>query len=314
SGPDTCLPTAASSLVSTSKLSGGAPVVRRTSSRLAAVLTIQARRKSAASSAVSTGQATDSTWWPSDSSSSAVADSPARASGCGSPNAESALNPIRSRPGSRPTSALTDRSGAARWYGAVGSGPTRQSSAAALSRTVREITPSTAAPWNCSDTSGPEGTSPRPGLRPNRPHQEAGIRIEPPPSLAAATGTIPAATAAAEPPEEPPGERLRSHGLWVGPKASGSVTGLIPNSGELVRPNTTSPASSQRCTTSAVSAEVTLRSAREPADETVPAHSCPRSLSRNGTPASGPLSSPFARSRAISVKYRVMALSFPLTA
>jgi len=42
------------------------------------------------------------------------------------------------------------------------------------------------------------------GFIPNRPQQEAGIRIEPPPSLALAIGTIPAATAAEAPPEEPP--------------------------------------------------------------------------------------------------------------
>ena len=50
---------------------------------------------------------------------------------------------------------------------------------------------------------------PRLGLRPTRPQQAAGMRIEPPPSLPCATGTMPAATAAAEPPEEPPGVRVR---------------------------------------------------------------------------------------------------------
>ena len=68
------------------------------------------------------------------------------------------------------------------------------------------------------------------------------MRIDPPPSLACANGTIPAATAAADPPDDPPGVRDRSHGLWVGPKASGSVVGMIPSSGELVRPTITRPA------------------------------------------------------------------------
>jgi len=45
-------------------------------------------------------------------------------------------------------------------------------------------------------------------LSPNRPHCAAGIRIEPPPSVACATGR-PADTAAAAPPEEPPGEYSR---------------------------------------------------------------------------------------------------------
>ena len=38
-----------------------------------------------------------------------------------------------------------------------------------------------------------------------------------PPSLALAAGTYPAATATADPPEEPPGERPKSHGLRVAP-------------------------------------------------------------------------------------------------
>ena len=57
---------------------------------------------------------------------------------------------------------------------------------------------------------------------------------------------MPAATAAPEPPEEPPGVRLVSHGLRVGPKRRGSVTGTMPNSGEAVRPTKTKPASRRR--------------------------------------------------------------------
>ena len=106
---------------------------------------------------------------------------------------------------------------------------------------------------------GPNGISPRPALSPNRPQQAAGMRIEPPPSLAPATGTMPAATAAAAPPEEPPGVRPRSQGLRAGPKRSGSVTPLAPNSGVLVLPKITRPASSQRCTTVACAGVGVLR-------------------------------------------------------
>ena len=74
------------------------------------------------------------------------------------------------------------------------------------------------------------------------------MRIEPPPSLPCASGTIPAATAAAEPPEEPPGVRSRSHGLRVGPVKRGSVVGRIANSGRLVMPTITKPASRSRRT------------------------------------------------------------------
>jgi hypothetical protein len=61
-------------------------------------------------------------------------------------------------------------------------------------------------------------------------------------------GTIPAATAAPAPPDDPPGVRDGSHGLRVGPKRRGSVTGRIPSSGELVRPTNTKPASRSRRT------------------------------------------------------------------
>ena len=49
------------------------------------------------------------------------------------------------------------------------------------------------------------------------PQSEAGWRIEPPVSVPSAAGARPPATAAAEPPEEPPGTRPRSHGFSTGP-------------------------------------------------------------------------------------------------
>ena len=68
------------------------------------------------------------------------------------------------------------------------------------------------------------------------------MRIEPPASLAWAAGTMPAATAAAEPPEEPPAVRATSQGLRVGPCRSGSVVASRPSSGRLVLPKITRPA------------------------------------------------------------------------
>ena len=65
--------------------------------------------------------------------------------------------------------------------------------------------------------SGPTETRPRDGLSPKIPQCPAGVRIEPPPSPACATGTIPAATAAADPPLDPLGLRSGAHGLRVGP-------------------------------------------------------------------------------------------------
>ncbi len=47
--------------------------------------------------------------------------------------------------------------------------------------------------------------------------------MDPPPSEPCATGTSPAATAAAAPPDEPPAIRVRSHGVTAGGSPSGSV-------------------------------------------------------------------------------------------
>jgi hypothetical protein len=74
-----------------------------------------------------------------------------------------------------------------------------------VSRTLREITPSHDAPNQYSPKPGPDEMRPRDGFSPNRPQHAAGMRIEPPPSLPAAIGTTPDATAAADPPLEPPG-------------------------------------------------------------------------------------------------------------
>ena len=64
-----------------------------------------------------------------------------------------------------------------------------------MSATVRVSTPSI--PSEESPSSGAAEIRPRAGFRPTSPQQAAGIRIEPPPSLPCATGTIPDATAAA---------------------------------------------------------------------------------------------------------------------
>ena len=50
-----------------------------------------------------------------------------------------------------------------------------------------------------SPISGPQLTRPRVGSSPTSPHSLAGMRMEPAPSVACATGTRPAATAAADP-------------------------------------------------------------------------------------------------------------------
>ena len=79
------------------------------------------------------------------------------------------------------------------------------------------------------------GTRPRVGFSPNRPQHEAGILIEPPPSLPCAIGTTRLATRAADPPEDPPLVRSRFHGLRVLPNSTDSVVVVRPNSGIVTR-------------------------------------------------------------------------------
>ena len=63
---------------------------------------------------------------------------------------------------------------------------------------------------------------------------------------------MPAATAAAEPPDDPPGTRSRSHGLLVRWNAEDSVEEPKANSSMLTLPMGRQPASSMRWTHVAV--------------------------------------------------------------
>ncbi len=156
----------------------------------------------------------------------------------------------------------------------------------------------------CVETSSQDGIgrlpiSPAVGLRPVSPQNAAGVRIDPPPSVPVASGTSPAARAAPEPPDEPPGDHSRPQGLRVGPNTSLSVHPWNANSGMLVLPSTIAPAAIIRSTV------ISLRSAggrssivREPKFVTFPARSV-LSLTRSGRPASGP-SAPRWSSRSAS--------------
>src|SRR3954451_7959077 len=99
----------------------------------------------------------------------------------------------------------------------------------ALSRTLMLTTWAQANPPQPSPRSGPTGLRARLGFNPNTPQAEAGMRIEPPPSLAWGKGRMRAATAAPAPPEEPPEECAWLHGLRVGPNSCDSVVGINPN-------------------------------------------------------------------------------------
>src|SRR4249919_2337799 len=130
----------------------------------------------------------------------------------------------------------------------VVSGPCTASIMTALSRTLMLTTWPTEKPPQPSPRSGPDGLRARVGFRPNTPEAEAGIRIEPPPSLACATGRMRAATAAAAPPDDPPEECSRFQGLRVGPCRRDFVVGIRPNSGLELLPKIETPVSRKRCT------------------------------------------------------------------
>src|SRR3954469_16300509 len=92
-------------------------------------------------------------------------------------------------------------------------------------------------------------TRPYVGLSPTTPQNAAGWRIDPPVSVPRLTVARPAATAAALPPELPPGTREVSHGLRVFLNAERSVDEPMPNSSRLVLPSEIAPAERSFSTT-----------------------------------------------------------------
>lgn len=98
---------------------------------------------------------------------------------------------------------------------------------------------------------------------PVMPQNDAGWRMEPPVSVPVTAGARPAATATAEPPEEPPGTRSRFQGLRTGAGASKptgataefSLAEPMANSSQLSLPSVTAPASARRVTTVASKGE-----------------------------------------------------------
>src|SRR5438270_203968 len=95
----------------------------------------------------------------------------------------------RSFSGGRAAASANGRSGAGMASGSPSSGPETTSSHSAVSATRRDTQPATlsACQWTGS---GVNGTRPRWVFNPTRPLQEAGIRIEPPPSVAGAGAAL----------------------------------------------------------------------------------------------------------------------------
>src|SRR3954447_10122852 len=88
---------------------------------------------------------------------------------------------------------------------------------------------------------GYAGTRPKLGFRPKLPQNAAGMRTLPAPSVPTESGPMPAATAAAVPPDDPPGVFAGFQGLRVMPVSGEFVSPLQPNSGVVVLPRITAP-------------------------------------------------------------------------
>ena len=150
---------------------------------------------------------------------------------------------------------------------------------------MRAIGPSTESVPN-GVSEGPCATRPGLGRMPTTPQKPAGVRRLPPRSDPVASQIWPLASAAAEPPEEPPQVRLVSHGLRVSPNTSLKVFPPAPNSGVLDFASTTPPRSSSRSTIRSDRPGTWSAKIGEPWVERTPATSI-RSLTASGRPASG---------------------------
>src|ERR671917_2686851 len=181
--------------------------------------------------------------------------------------------------------------GSPREMGTRRSGPAIADSTSATSATVRPIGP-------CTDScdhpiaAGQVGTRPGVGRSPTTLQNAAGLRSDPPKSLPSATGTNPAASAAAAPPLEPPADSPCRYGLCVTPKIGLNVCEPAANSGTFVLPIRTVPAARSRATTSS-SSSGTVSASGEPQVVRMPPVAW-LSLCATGSPCSGPSSSPAA--------------------
>src|SRR5205807_8067998 len=86
-------------------------------------------------------------------------------------------------------------------------------------------------------------------FKPNVPQNAAGIRMDPPVSDPSAIGTMPAATAAAEPPLDPPVMRSGAQGFPVRPHAETVLVPPAASSCWLVFPKRIASASRMRAIT-----------------------------------------------------------------
>ena len=126
--------------------------------------------------------------------------------------------------------------------GSSGSGPAIACVSGAASATEAASGPAWSSDQLCG-TIPPRPIRPKVGFSPTQPHMLAGMRIEPPVSEPRAAAHSPAATAAPEPPLDPPGDRPSPRGFTVGGVS-------IPQAYSCIRvlPISTAPASRSRRT------------------------------------------------------------------
>ena len=113
------------------------------------------------------------------------------------------------------------------------------------------------------------------------------MRIEPPVSVPIDATDMPVTMATADPPLEPPGDRVWSCGFRTAPNAESSLVVPNANSWRFVLPTNTAPASRRAAVTGASAAAMCPSRTREAAVVGMPRWSM-RSLSEIGMPCSGP--------------------------
>ena len=133
---------------------------------------------------------------------------------------------------------------------------------------------------------GARGMRPGVGRSANVPQKLAGVRTEPPRSVPWATVTIPDATAAADPPLDPPELRSRENGVTVDSQSWLTLRGPKPNSGVLVLPRRIPPAAFSRLTHNSSTSGTLFSKIFEPKVVRTP-FVCVTSLTAKGTPARG---------------------------
>ena len=137
--------------------------------------------------------------------------------------------------------------GAGREYGSLASYPAITRAAASASSTLRANTDTVSIDRQAGTMPVAE-MLPMVGFSPTMLPNIAGTRPDPAVSVPSAIGTIPAATAQAEPDDEPPGTRAASNTLRGTPYGLRTPTSPVANWSRLVFPSTTAPASSRRWT------------------------------------------------------------------